>query len=303
MSADLVFLGGRAFTGDAVGAFTDALAVRAGRVMALGQDAVTGLVGPGTRVVDLAGGLLIPGFQDAHSHPVQGGTERMRCDLSAGASRGDYLSAVAAYVHDHRDVEWVTGGGWSMAAFPASGPAREDLDAVVRDRPALLLNRDHHGAWVNSRALDLAGVDERTPDPPDGRIERGPGDVPSGMLHEGAMALVARLVPQLTPEEQLQALLEAQRYLHSLGITAWQDAILGEYAGHGDASPAYVAAAGSGDLTARVVGALWWDRERGAEQVDELAERRERLGTGRFRATSVKIMQDGIAEHFTAAML
>ena len=302
-SADTVFLGGRIFTADAVRRFATGLAVRAGRVVAVGHDEVRELAGPSTRLVDVAGGLVVPGFQDAHAHPVQGGMERRRCDLSSYLTREDYLAAVRRYSDEHPEVEWVTGAGWTLSAFPGGSPRREDLDSFAPDRPVFLSNRDHHGAWANSRALGLAGIDASTPDPADGRIDRDRDGSPSGMLHEGAMALVARLVPDPSHDEHVTALLEAQAYLHSLGITGWQDAILGEYAGHPDASDAYLVAAQSGKLTARVVGALWWDRTRGAEQIPELAARRERLRAGRFAATSVKIMQDGIAENYTAGML
>jgi predicted amidohydrolase YtcJ len=166
-----------------------------------------------------------------------------------------------------------------------------------------LPNRDGHGAWVNSRALQLAGIDKNTPDPSDGRIERDPDGTPTGTLHEGAMSLVNRLLPEITREEYLQALLLGQDYLHSFGVTAWQDAILGDYSDAGDASPAYLDAVAAGTLTARVVGALWWDRTRGAEQIPELVARREKYQAGRFAATSVKVMQDGVAENFTAAMI
>ena len=109
------------------------------------------------------------------------------------------------------------------------------------------------------------------------------------------MAAVARHTPATDQEEYYWALLEGQRYLHSLGVTAWQDAILGAYAGADDASEIYLRAATNGDLTGSVVGALWWDRGRGEEQVEELVERRRRYTEGRLRATSVKIMQDGVA--------
>jgi predicted amidohydrolase YtcJ len=279
------------------------VAVSGGRIVALGGSEVADLVGPRTRVVDLAGGLLVPGFQDAHIHPVQGGRERLSCDLSANATMADYVQTVATYAASRPEVPWVTGGGWMLAAFPSGLPRRETLDAVVPDRPVILLNRDHHGAWVNSAALRLAGVTSDTADPVDGRLERDPDGAPTGMLHEGAMDLVARMVPEPTLDEQVQALLVAQDYLHSLGITAWQDAILGSYANITDASEAYAACADAGTLTARVVGALWWDRSRGSEQVAELVERRRAWARERFRPTTVKIMQDGIAENFTAGML
>jgi predicted amidohydrolase YtcJ len=252
--------------------------------------------------VDLAGGLLSPGFVDAHVHPVQGGLERIRCDLSELRTREEYVRAVGEYAAAHPDLPWIMGGGWAMPAFPGGTPTAADLDAVVPDRPVFLPNRDHHGAWVNTRALEVAGIGARTPDPPHGRFERDADGRPSGTLHESAMAAVARHAPATDQEEYYSALLEGQRYLHSLGVTAWQDAILGAYAGADDASEIYLRAATNGDLTGSVVGALWWDRGRGEEQVVELVERRRRYTHGRLRASSVKIMQDGVAENGTAAM-
>ncbi len=252
--------------------------------------------------VDLAGGLLLPGFVDAHVHPVQGGLERVRCDLSEAHTREDYLRIVGEYAAAHPELPWILGGGWAMSAFPGGTPTAADLDTVVPDRPVFLPNRDHHGAWVNSRAMEIAGIGPDSPDPAHGRFERDADGRPTGTLHEGAMAVVSRHCPPTTDDENYRGLLEGQRYLHSLGVTAWQDAILGAYAGGDDASPTYLRAATSGDLTGTVVGALWWDRERGEEQVPELVERRRRFTHGRLRATSVKIMQDGVAENGTAAM-
>ncbi|MFI8287907.1 amidohydrolase [Streptomyces sp. ms191] len=300
--ADLVFTRGPVFTVDPARTRATSLAVVGDRIAAVGHDEVRDLVGPGTEVVDLTGKLLIPGFQDAHMHPVFAGVELAECDLTETVGVDDYLALIRAYADAHPDREWITGGGWSMESFEGGLPTRQLLDSVVPDRPVLLSNRDHHGAWANTRALELAGVTAATPDPADGRIEREPDGTPSGMLQEGATALVGRLLPAGTPADLLAGLLRAQKLLHSLGVTGWQDAMLGELHGRPDPSDAYVTAAGDGTLTARVTGALWWDRARGAEQIPELVARREKLGTGRFRATSVKIMQDGVAENFTAAM-
>jgi predicted amidohydrolase YtcJ len=252
--------------------------------------------------VSLHGGLIAPGFVDAHVHAVQGGLERIRCDLSELHTREEYLAAIQSYAAAHPELPWILGGGWAMSAFPGGTPSAADLDAVVPDRPVFLPNRDHHGAWVNSRALELAGVSEHTPDPPHGRFERDAGGRPTGTLHEGAMHVISRHAPDTDPEEYYAALLAGQSYLHSLGVTGWQDAIVGDYAGMDDPGPVYLRAARNGDLTADVVGALWWDRDRGAEQVPELVARRRAYSHGRFRATSVKIMQDGVTENGTAAL-
>ncbi|HEY0950874.1 amidohydrolase family protein, partial [Nocardioides sp.] len=174
--------------------------VEDGRILAVVPDDAGALreLGPGAETVDLAGGLLSPGFVDAHVHPVQGGLERLRCDLSGLDTRAEYLATIEEYAAAHPDAEWILGGGWAMPAFPGGTPTAADLDAVTGGRPAYLPNRDHHGAWVNTRALELAGVDEHTPDPPDGRIERDADGRPSGTLHEGATALVSRHVPRPT---------------------------------------------------------------------------------------------------------
>ena len=254
-------------------------------------------------IVDLAGGLVSPGFTDAHVHPIQGGLERLRCDLTEHTTREEYLAAIKAYADAYPEREWILGGGWGMPAFPGGTPTAADLDTVLPDRPAFLPNRDHHGAWVNSRALEIAGIDASTPDPPDGRIERDSDGNPTGTLHEGATALVSRHVPRTSGEDYYRGLMEGQRYLHSVGVTAWQDAIVGAYSGMDDPGATYVKAAANGDLRSHVVGALWWERRLGVEQVEDLVGRREALSGSRFEARAVKIMQDGVAENFTAAML
>jgi len=299
--ADLVFTNGAVYTVDAARRWARAVAVRGGRIVAVGtDDDVRDLVGSKTVVHDLEGRMLLPGFQDAHCHPPSAGLQMIQCDLSDAHTAAEYERIVRRYAVEHPDEEWIQGGGWSMDAFPRGTPTRDVLDRLVPDRPAFLPNRDGHGAWVNSKALELAGITRETPDPPDGRIERDERGEPSGTLHEGAMDLVEKLMPPVSEEDMEQGLRAAQEYLHSLGITAWQDAIVG---GSYPSLEAYVSAARKGELTARVVGALWWDRHRGGEQIEELIAKRDRSSVGRFRATTVKIMQDGVVENFTAGVL
>jgi predicted amidohydrolase YtcJ len=289
------------YTVDPARTWAQAVAVKGGRIVSVGSDeSVADLIGPKTEVHDLRGRMLLPGFQDAHVHPPSGGLEMLECNLNEAYTREGYERIVADYASEHPDVEWIRGGGWSMDSFPGGTPTKEILDRIVPDRPVYLPNRDGHGAWVNSRALELAGITRETPDPPDGRIERDEAGEPSGTLHEGAMDLVDKLMPPVTEAEWEEGLRVAQRYLHSLGITAWQDAIVG---GPYDTLGAYTTVAARGDLTARVVASLWWDRHRGEEQIDELVAKRARSSVGRFRATTVKIMQDGVIEDFTAGVL
>jgi predicted amidohydrolase YtcJ len=298
---DLLFRGGPVFTAGPRPA--EAVLVRDGMIAACGAEPdVVRQARPGHDTVDLAGRLLVPGFTDAHVHPVQAGLERAKCDLSDAYGLPDYLRIIRAYADADPGREWVDGGGWDMSAFPGGLPHASQLDFL--DRPAYLIQRDHHAAWVNHRALELAGITKETPDPPDGRIERDPGGAPNGVLHEGAMDLVGLLTPRPSEADLHAALMDAQAHLFSFGITGWQDAIVGSYAGSDDQLPVYLSAAASGRLRARVTGALWWDRARGAEQIGELLDRRARAaGLDRFSTGSVKIMQDGITENFTAAVL
>jgi len=300
---DTVFVGGQVFRGTGSRPVATGVAVAGGRIVAVAPDSeVRALAGPATEVVDLAGGLLTPGFQDAHVHPVHAGTLLLQCDLQDAGGAEQLVQRVAAYARTHPQLEWVTGGGWSMEAFPGGRPHRAALDAVVPDRPVYLTNRDGHGAWVNTAALRAAGIGRSTADPRDGRLERDADGEPTGLLHEGAATMVGRLLPPATEQDLRAGLLAAQSHLLSLGITAWQDAIVGPYLGRPDVLATYLAADRAGELVVRVVGDLWWDRERGLEQLPELLERRSSAGPGRFRPTTVKIMQDGIAENRTAAM-
>ena len=297
---DLLLAGGPVWTGDGARSRATAVLVRDGRIAAVGGDEVRERAGPRAEVVDLTGRLLVPGFQDAHVHPLWAGLEMQACSLGGLSSAPAYVERVAAYAREHPERPWIGGGGWSLSAFPGGLPTREALDAVVADRPVYLTASDGHLAWANTAALELAGIDARTPDPPGGRIERDADGGPTGALHEQAMALVGDLAPPTTAGQRRTGLQLAQAHLHGLGITGWQDAIVGSYAGWPDPLDAYLEAAAAGTLTARVRGALWWDRTRGLEQVEELVARR--VTAGRFTAATVKVMQDGVPENFTAAM-
>ncbi|WP_445527324.1 amidohydrolase [Streptomyces cyslabdanicus] len=299
----LVLHGGRVWTGDPRRPEATAVAVSGGRFTAVGTDAeVRRAVDRPSETFDLAGRTVVPGLQDAHIHPVWGALEALRCDLTGAADAEGCLSAVREYAAAHPGRPWILGGGWSMDCFPGGWPTREPLDAVVPDRPVFLPNADHHSAWVNSAALERAGIDAATPDPPAGRIERDAAGRPTGVLHESAMDLVARLLPPDTVEDQLAALSHAQTHLFRYGITGWQDAIVGAYGGAGDTLAAYRRADAEGLLRARVTGALWWDRDRGLDQLDDLVARRGEPGR-RFRAGAVKVMQDGVLENGTGALL
>ncbi|WP_329066803.1 amidohydrolase [Amycolatopsis sp. NBC_01480] len=308
MSTTRVFRGGRVFTADAAGTVASAVAVAGGRIVAVGGDhTVAPYLHEAEEVVELDGRLLLPGFGDAHVHPVMGGLERIRCDLSGATTVAAYVEIIGDYARRHPGREWILGGGWAMEAFPGGRPHREVLDAVAGDRPVLLPNRDHHSSWASSAALARAGITRGTPDPADGRIERDADGEPTGLLHEGAADLVRAVAPEDTQEDLDAALAEAQRHLHAHGITSWQDALLTVHEPGPSAHESYRRADLDGRLTARVAGALWWDRScprsQVAEQVARLAAIRAATDGRNYRTGTVKVMQDGVVETFTAAML
>ncbi|ODR27453.1 amidohydrolase [Mycolicibacterium porcinum] len=283
----------------------DTVAVHDGVIVGVGRGVDRSMVGKDTEITDLGGVSLLPGFIDAHAHPVAAGMAALRCDLSDLAhDRETYLAAIADYAASHPGEAVIAGAGWYGDAFPDGFPTRHDIDAVVSDRPVILTSHDYHGAWVNSRALELAGITAQTVDPAGGRILRDHAGEPSGVLLDRAGEAVNELIPEVTPQFMRRALLEAQRRLHSVGVTGWQDAAVGaEFFGLKDNFATYVDADEAGELTARVVGALWWEADRGGEQLADLCARRDRTGHARFTASMVKVMQDGICENCTAAML
>lgn len=226
--ADLVLTGGRVFTADAARSWASALAVRGNRIVAVGGDRdVRRLVGPRSRVIELRGRTVTTGFVDAHVHPVSGGVEQLRIDLTGLRGLEAYGERIRAWAAANSDAPWLHGGGWALPDFAGGIPTAAVLDAMTGERPAFLTNRDGHDAWVNSAALAAADIDATTPDPPGGRISRDADGAPVGALHETAMDLVARLLPPDRPDELELGLRNAQRYLHSLGITAWQTRRLG----------------------------------------------------------------------------
>ena len=138
-SADLVFRGGHVHTVDRARPRADAVAVQSGRIVAVGDKGdIKPWISPRTRIVDLKGGLLVPGFQDAHVHPLHGGIGRLRCDLHDSRGRAGVLDTIRRYVTDHPDLPWILGAGWYMSDFPGGTPTREELDILVPDRKSVV---------------------------------------------------------------------------------------------------------------------------------------------------------------------
>lgn len=308
MAVHVLFRGGPVFTGSGQPLTGVAVAVQDERIVAVVPEADAGAyVDEHTTIVELDGALLAPGFQDAHAHPVGGGVELLQCNLTEAENADDAVRLIAEYAAANPTEPWILGAGWSMDHFPGGSPLRGLIDAVVSDRPVFLMSRDHHSGWANTAAIQRAGLDASTPDPADGRIEREADGYPAGTFHEGASGYFDVVRPENSDELIYRGLQRAQADFLALGVTSWQDAWVGDDGPGAGAREAYERAVGDGDLTVRVVGAQWWDRDRGLEQIDDMIRRRKdaaALGCPeRYTLGTVKIMVDGVAENFTASML
>jgi hypothetical protein len=297
--ADLVLLHARIYPFAIDSARVEAIAIRGGRIVYAGSDGgAEAYRGPETRVIDLGGRPVLPGFHDTHVHP-RGGIALAECPLATLVTRAAILDSVRRCAASRPDRPWIRGSGWELPAFPGANPRKEWLDSVVPDRPAYLRAADGHSAWVNSRALELAGVTAATRDPANGRIERDATGNPTGTLRERAMELVARHLPPRPPEEIRNGLAHGLALANQAGITTVHEA-----SADTTLLAAYAELAEAGRLTARVVAAMTVDPLGGAQQVTTLRAWRDRFARPPLlRPTAAKIFVDGVIEAKTAVLL
>lgn len=302
---DLVLRGGTVWTGvrrgDSV-VTSHALAVGGGRVLAVGDEALS-LASDASEVVDLGGGTLLPGFGDGHAHPLQAGIETLFAPVRGHESRESLLSALGAWATAHPDASWVRGEGYEPSLAPGGDFDARWLDAVVPDRPVVLRGTDYHTAWVNTKALELAGITSDTPQPHDGEIVRRDDGTPMGTLREwGAWRMVYDLLPDLDEPQRVQAAAYASREYAKVGVTWVQDAWVEQ-----DNLTSWLVAADAGVLSMRVNMALLAEPDgRWRSMLDTLVERRrtvDRVGGPLLGARTVKFFADGILEGGTAALL
>lgn len=229
--ADVLFRNGTVLTMDPARPRAQAVAVAHGRVLAVGDDAeLAALHGPRTRVVDLAGRTLLPGFHDAHDHMIGFGMQlqMVAADAAAAPDLGALVAALAQRASELPDGTWVKGAGYDDNKLePARHPDRSDLDRATRAHPVYLRHTSGHMAVVNSRALEVLGIDRDTPDPDGGRVVRDPAGEPTGLLLETAMGLATRAFHPHPLDELIDALEAADRVYVSEGLTSHTEAGIG----------------------------------------------------------------------------
>lgn len=277
-----------------------ALAVRAGRIVALDDDA---LELDGT-VVDLRGGMLVPAFRDGHVHPLWGGVDLDRLPLDHCRDVDAVVRAVADHAAAHPELPWIIGGPYRADVPPGGRAEAAWLDAAVADRPVVLSANDYHTMWVNSRALELAGIDAATPDPPLGVIVRRADGSPTGTLVEqGAMSLVERVLPRPTDDQMLRGLARGLGHLARLGIGWVQEAAASPSDGE-----VYLAGARAGGLPIRVNVAWRADPLTWSQRLARFGELRREIAAdpacaGKLTASTMKFFADGVIEQGTGYVL
>jgi predicted amidohydrolase YtcJ len=299
--ADLVLINGGIYTVDPERSLAEAAAVRDGVFVMVGDNVdVESLIGPETRTIDLAGKWVLPGFHDAHVHPMMGGYALLGCDLEGLESVEAIISRVTECAAES-DTGWLQGFAFNLSLFGQDGPNKSLLDAIDTERPIILWGADGHNAWANSRALEMAGITDETMDPPLGVIERDPDGSPSGTLRETGQELVREVMPKPTPESNIKALQAGISHLNALGITSFIDAFVGleDY-------QAYQAIDRTGKLSARVVTCLTYEsgfaKHYGDEFESVLAARND-YESEHLNNDCIKLFLDGVLEGETAALL
>jgi len=298
---DIIVHNAKVYTAGSTGAVAEAVAIRGNQILRVGSEReVTRLRRPQTTVIDARGAAVLPGFNDAHVHFLAGSLLPDGVDLTGADTLDEIHSRIQSWADVHDDVRWVRGRGWYYQPFAGGLPTRQQLDAIVPTRPAQLLSYDGHTAWVNTRALKLAGITKHTPNPPNGIIVKDPrtGE-PTGVLKEAAVGLVSRLLPASLHADRAAALRAAIEEAHRNGITSIQSA-----GGTVEDFELFSEARRDGELLVRVYAALTASGGLTEPEIAELDSLVKRYPDDPlFKGGSVALTVDGAVEAHTAAML
>jgi len=300
--ADAVILHGKIYTVNPHQPWAEAVAIRGGKIIAVGSDkGIAAFRGPSTKVIDARDHMVLPGFVDSHVHFMAGAARLQEVSLDDAKTIGDFQKMIKDYATEHPERKWIQGMGWYYDIFGESGlPDKKFVDDVVSDRPVFLRAYDGHSALANSEALRIAGITRETPDPPNGIIVRDPASgEPTGVLKEAAGQLVEKLIPKLTQDQQLDLLAQAVHYASSLGLTR-----VISCGGDEEQVGLYDAIRQKGQLTVRFYMALFANPPGVTPDfVQTVEQNREKYHDDWIDAGAVKFLLDGVIEAHTAAML
>ena len=298
--ADTIITNAKVYTVDVKQPWAEAVAVQGDRVLFVGSGKEARRHrGSGTKVIDAGGRLLLPGIEDSHVHFVSGSENLAKVDLAGTRNVGEVQARIRQFAQEHPQAAWIQGRGWMYAAFPGNMPHKKYLDEVVPDRPAIMTCADGHTSWVNSRALALAGIDRRTPNPENGTIVREADGEPTGALLETADSLVDKILPKPTPEETLVSLREGLREAARFGVVRVHG-MGGEF----EALDLLDRLRGEGNLTVRFSVTMWADSPGlSAEDWQAYDDARLKYNDEWISLGGIKLMLDGVIDSQTGAML
>lgn len=306
--ATLVLKNGIVYTMEEDQPIAEAVAVKDGEIQFVGSSSdAEKYVGDDTEVIDLEGKMVSPGFIDGHTHPPGLWTSKLfEVYLAELESHEEYIQAVADFSKKNPDAKVITGDGWVNGPYEQAdgtnpGPKKEDLDAVVSDIPVMLYSIDGHSVWVNSKALEIAGITKDTKDadvPKGGMIERNPDGSPRGVLREGAMDMLAdvQALSSLTDEQYKEAILEFQKEMHSFGMTGIMN-----MSGSDRSLKVMNELEKAGKLTMRVANAITFGPETGPEDAaKKIHDAGKKYNSDWLSINTVKLFADGVTEGKTA---
>lgn len=299
-TADIVFKNGAVYTVDAAKTWAQSLAIKKQKIIYVGTNSgVQRFISNNTKIINLQGKMVLPGFIDSHVHLITGGMTLSECNLSGINKIKNLLEKIRQCKNKFPEKEWITGSGWELTLFERANPSKQLLDNVVADKPVYLESGDGHSAWVNSKALVIAGIGKETEAPSGGRIERDDKTgMPSGVLRESAMRLVAAKIPPPSREDYRLGLRQALTLAGRFGITAVHEANASE-----QLLKTYLEFDQENKLSVRVTAAIRFDRTLGDKQIPNLISLREKYQGARLKADAVKLFIDGVIESHTAALL
>jgi predicted amidohydrolase YtcJ len=300
--ADTIIAHGRVYTGNSAEPWAEAVAVRDGKIIAVGDEqTIFKLRSAATTVIEAGGHLVLPGFVDCHVHFIGGSLGLGRVNLAGAKNYSDIQQRLRDYAAKHPGKDWVLGRGWNYAMFGSETlPDKKYLDEIFPDRPVLLAGYDGHTYWANSKALALAGITNGTPDPANGAIVRDPKThEATGALKEAAHGLVDRVVPKPSRDENLAALRAGIKWANEHGLTRVHSA-----GGDFEHLDLYDELRKQGQLTLRFYIAYFLNPpELRAQDVVAITAARKKYRDDWIDTNAVKMMVDGVIESHTAAML
>jgi len=307
-NADTIIINAKFYTLNEKNTWAEAIAIKEGTIVYVGStEGVNSYIDKKTEVIDLKGKFAMPSFVESHLHPLSNAyAYNFQAALMKLDNHDDYIKAIKKFAKEHPKMEGIMGAGFERTLYDKAGPKKEWLDAIDSERPIGVISTDIHSMWVNSKALEIAGITKDTPNPKGGVIAKDPktGE-PTGMLQEmPAMSLVWDILPAASKEDYKTSLLWMQEWLNREGITTAHDAWM-------EFDPnfynAYKELADEGKLTVRFRGSWYIDPNNEEHTVSEQIEKGIKLSEGfknpHFQVNSFKFLADGTVQEETAVLL